>query len=240
MTLQGSAWWLVLVVALAGCSAGIGGSKAGDLRIPTGQALSGCINTVDNKYSVMVPQTLIALGGTPFSGYTWTLSSRSAFPAGTTVAALTGVFNATNGSALHKAGTQSFDMTVSDGSTTATGTFTLRVSTTSPSNSASPGCPTAVLQQRLDIATNVLPDAKTGAGYGASLFVMGGEPPYAWSRATGDLPPGLTMGPTDGVVRGTPLSSAAGHTYSFTVKVTDAAGDIAACSPCPTQMITVK
>lgn len=46
--------------------------------------------------------------------------------------------------------------------------------------------------------------------------------PRPLSRAeSGELPTGLVIDQTTGIVRGTPNSSAAGNTYKFSVKVLD-------------------
>jgi Putative Ig domain len=161
------------------------------------------------------PVTLLAWGGTPFSGYTWTRSTGSAFPAGTTVDPLTGIFHG-DGSPLIAGGPYFFDMTVSDGSTTAHATFsfTVRDDYTNP--------PAVVIFEQLNLCCFPLPDARAGLGYGASLYADGGTPPYqSWSLAGGALPPGMSIDMDHGVVRGTPASSAAGNTYSFQVNVLD-------------------
>ncbi|MDQ4098462.1 MAG: Ig domain-containing protein [Actinomycetota bacterium] len=49
----------------------------------------------------------------------------------------------------------------------------------------------------------------------------GGVPPYRWSLAAGQLPPGLSLTTSPGRITGTP--TAAG-TFTFTLRVTDEAG----------------
>jgi hypothetical protein len=200
-----------------------GSSEISNLYIPAQQNV---IATYAGINSRVTPQTLIAYGGEPLSGYTWTVSSGSAFPSGTTVEPLTGVFKGAGGTFSLRGGSYSFRMDVSDGSHTATGTITLVVT---EANSGSPS-PSAVFQQ--PIWTNLIfLYATTDEGYGASLYVMGGIPPYSWSVATGSLPPGLVLDASRGVVRGTPFSSASGQVYDFTVKVTDSSGSTAVGSP---------
>ena len=60
-----------------------------------------------------------------------------------------------------------------------------------------------------------------GVPYSTTYTASGGFPPYTWSRASGTLPPGLTLA-TNGVMSGTP--TAAG-TYSFVLRVTDTQGN---------------
>jgi hypothetical protein len=163
----------------------------------------------------VTPVTLQAWGGTPFSGYTWTLSTGSTFPAGTTVDPLTGIFHGT-GNPLVAGGPYFFDMTVSDGSTTAHGTYSFSV----VDDFFNP--PAVVVFEQSNQCCWSLPNAQAGAGYGASLYADGGTSPYQmWSLAGGALPPGMVIDQARGIVRGTPASSATGHTYSFQVNVVD-------------------
>lgn len=110
------------------------------------------------------PLTLLAWGGSPISGYTWTPANGSTFPPGTTVDALTGIFHG-NGSLV--SGNYSFTMTVSDGSTTASATFPFTVT----DDYVNP--PASTPFEQLNVSTLALPDAKAGAGYGASLYADG-------------------------------------------------------------------
>ena len=183
-----------------------------------GQTLSGCIvNRPDaDSYCFVNNETLLAYGGAPLSGYTWTVAALSTLLAGTTVDPETGIFHSNGGMLVH--GTHTFDMTVSDGSSTATGTFTFVVKTYEGF------APSAVFQQPA-VSSIPLPDAYTGYGYGASLWALGeGELPWSWYLTTGELPPGMVIDQSRGVVRGTPHSSAAGNTYSFTITVKDKTG----------------
>lgn len=75
----------------------------------------------------------------------------------------------------------------------------------------------------LAITTAALPDATVGTPYSAALAASGGTPPYAWQITSG-LPPGLSLGSGTGIVAGTPSSPGA---YSFTTRLTDAAGTTA-------------
>jgi hypothetical protein len=127
-------------------------------------------------------------------------------------------------------------MNVTDGSQTATASFPLTVNTVNSPNL----CAVAVFQQ--DNFDTTLPDANAGSGYGAALFALGGTPPFSWSLATGDLPPGIVLDGTHGLIRGTPAASAAGNTFSFTIKITDSVGRVADCPNagiCPTYQVTV-
>lgn len=182
--------------------------------------------------TIVDPVTLLAEGGGPLNGYTWQLASGSSFPSGTTVDPLTGVFKATGGTIPRTPTT--FKVTVTAGSHSATSpAYTVKVV-----NYGSGPVPSAILQQwspGVDPSALELMDAEAGKPYGASLYVLGGTPPYHWAEdvaySTDLTTAGLMVHGTTGVVSGTPLSSAAGKTLSFRVIVTDATGDTAAYEP---------
>ena len=240
----GTGWWYV-----NGCEDGTwptttptDGSGGTPLRILPGYTLSACIDTYTGT-SRVVPQTLMAAGGSPFAGYTWSKPALSSFPMGTTVVPLTGVFVGTGGSLI--AGKHTFTVEVYDGTSTATGSVTLYVTTASsaPSDGVpGVGCPTAILQQYPSVSF-ALDDAHANKPYGASLFAMGGTPPYSWSEditysALSDLTAaGLTLDAAKGIVRGTPFNSSSGKTLKFRVIVRDNAGDT---SSGPVYTITVQ
>ena len=135
-----------------------------------------------------------------------------------------------------------FTMQVSDGSSTATQTFSLAV----PTEQGPGACPQAIFQQP-QVATILLPNARSGQGYGASLeATLGRVTNLSWSLASGTLPPGMSIDQSRGVVRGTPFSSAAGNVYRFRVSVSglhpDNGPQIAVCSlnGCPEYTINVQ
>ncbi|MGF7238514.1 MAG: putative Ig domain-containing protein [Frankia sp.] len=68
------------------------------------------------------------------------------------------------------------------------------------------------------------PGGQTGVPYSDQLTVTGGTGPFTWTISAGILPPGLTLAPATGLLAGTPLTAGS---YPFTVKVTDADGQIA-------------
>lgn len=71
------------------------------------------------------------------------------------------------------------------------------------------------------IATAALPSGLVSQPYAAALSVEGNTPPFTWSVAAGSLPPGLTLGGSDGWINGT--ATAAGN-FSFTIRVTSSVG----------------
>lgn len=70
------------------------------------------------------------------------------------------------------------------------------------------------------IQVDELPPGVTGAAYSQSISAAGVSN-LAWSVASGTLPPGLAINPTNGLLSGTPTGAGAFH---FTVQVADAAG----------------
>lgn len=76
----------------------------------------------------------------------------------------------------------------------------------------------------LFITTATLPDGVNGQNYsgdGVSLQAIGGKPPYTWSISLGNLPPGLALSTSSGLISGAPDTGAG--TFLFTVSVTDSA-----------------
>jgi len=71
----------------------------------------------------------------------------------------------------------------------------------------------------VQISCTPFPNGTECESYSASvLSVEGGTAPFTWSLASGALPPGLSMSPSDGSIAGTP--TAAG-TFDFIVMVVD-------------------
>lgn len=209
-----------------------GANPDNSLRIlisPTGQYQTVTANIDNAGYTNFNAQTILADGGNPLSRYTWSLELSSSPSAGITI--VNGVVNRQgNSSTGLNVGTTTFKVTVSDGSVSRTEAIDLVVTDYTPGFSA-------VFQQLSD--NFQLKDAEANQPYAASLFAMGGTPPYSWKldatyAGSKDLTnAGLVVDGTGGIVRCTSFNSASGQVINFKVVVTDkgGAGDIAVYSP---------
>lgn len=77
------------------------------------------------------------------------------------------------------------------------------------------------------ITTTTLPSGSIGAAYSGQVVATGGVPPLAWTISSGNLPAGLALAnSTNDTVNITGKPTSNGPS-SFTIKVTDAAGETA-------------
>jgi hypothetical protein len=108
------------------------------------------------------------------------------------------------------------------------GTAELQVQNTQTMQ-ASPSVPVTITDPNagpasaLTLSIASLPQGVVGASYNGTFSVTGGTSPYTWSVVSGQLPPGLSVGATTGIISGTPTS--AGN-YSFGVMVTDSGSSV--------------
>jgi hypothetical protein len=91
----------------------------------------------------------------------------------------------------------------------------------------------------------VLPEARAGDAYGASLFARGGVPPYRWGEEAEVLEEGLrhiglVLDRVRGVVRGTPLPVSAGRVLRFRVRLSDRTGATSAGTSGPVHVLTIR
>jgi len=142
-------------------------------------------------YSAAVQGT----GGT--APYSWSIASGS-LPPGLILASTTGLISGMpSGSGMYNLNTQMTDIN----GLSASKAFLMTI------------------VAALNITAASLPSGSTGAAYNATLTASGGTTPYSWSVVSGQLPPGLALNTTSGIISGTP--TAAG-TYNVGVQVSDA------------------
>jgi hypothetical protein len=141
--------------------------------------------------------------------YAWSVQSGSSLPTGWNLAASTGVLSAPG--AAVSAGTFSFNIAVTDGSSSDSDSVSVTIAASS-----------------IAIITAGLPNGVEGTPYAATLDATGGSGiGYDWSLVSGALPTGVAGIPALGQSVGlTGVPSAAG-TSTFTVRVTDSQGSFA-------------
>lgn len=109
------------------------------------------------------------------------------------------------------------------GKPTVTGTFSFTAAVTdstkptAESQSTATSITVASAAPKLAIATSALPSGTSGTAYSAGFTATGGTKAYTWS-ISGNLPAGLTLAATTGIISGTPTASG---TFSLTATVRD-------------------
>ena len=139
-------------------------------------------------------QTVAATGG--LQPYVWSTTTGT-LPAGLSLNGTTGVISGTPVSA----GTSTFTVQVKDAGNF-TKTTVLSITIVSP----------------VTITTSTLASGTTGTSYSQTLAATGGKSPYVWSLTTGNLPAGLTLVGSTGLISGTPTTAG---TSTFTVQAKD-------------------
>jgi len=109
------------------------------------------------------------------------------------------------------------------GTTTTTGVFNLSVKLSDSSDPPQTANAALSLEVNaavptLQITTPSLPSALESSSYTAQLAATGGSGSLTWSLASGQLPSGVSLNPTSGLLSGTPTQSG---TFSFATKVQD-------------------
>jgi len=90
--------------------------------------------------------------------------------------------------------------------------------------------PPLPLQVVLPASGSTLSPGTEGVAYAQNFFVSGGVAPYAWSKVSGQFPPGLALRSTNAPddnnnqLAGTPTQAGK---FTFTMKVTDRSGQSA-------------
>lgn len=146
--------------------------------------------------------TLSATGSSPI---TWSISNGS-LPTGINL-----IGNTLSGIPT-TAGTYNFTVTATNNAGTASKDFTLTINAEGYTPSDTETAPT--------ITTTSLATGQVGEYYSATLNATGSSP-ITWSVISGELPDGLDLNSSTGVISGYPEAS---YTYSFTVRATNSAG----------------
>ncbi|HJQ25953.1 MAG TPA: putative Ig domain-containing protein [Blastocatellia bacterium] len=150
----------------------------------------------DATVAVAYDRALVASGGKP--DYLWIVDSGT-LPTGLTLSQAGNISGTPS-----VAGTSNFVVKVTDGNNnSATRALTIIVKPAAP----------------LTITTAQLPRGSVGTTYSQSLGASGGQTPYNWAKLSGNLPDGLTLNQTTGVISGVPERAG---TSSFSIRLTDA------------------
>ena len=109
---------------------------------------------------------------------------------------------------------------------TLNGTYTFTIRSTDSASRVSPvsASITVTVTSTPTPTGSVVPNATAGTAYSSSGLVAGsgGQLPYTWSIASGNLPPGLAINAGNGTISGIPTDVG---TFTFAVRLTDAIGN---------------
>src|SRR5947209_5794633 len=139
---------------------------------------------------------LSATGG--ITPYTWSITSGS-LPPGLNLNSSSGAITGTP-------------------TTAGTFSFTAQAKDSSPTPQTATASASVLIVDLLQITTTSLPDPQVQTSYSATLTASGGMLPYVWSISSGNLPLGLSLDGSSGVISGVPTSTGS---YAFTVEVSD-------------------
>jgi hypothetical protein len=130
--------------------------------------------------------------------------------------------------------------TIGSGSVAKPSTVQLQVQNATTNEESQPvpvtiTAPTSSGSSSLTISKGALSQGVVGAPYTTTLAVTGGTPAYTWSVSTGQLPPGLSLAATTGVISGSPTSSGS---YSFGVTASDSSTPVETSNATLTILVT--
>ena len=216
---------VLLVFQLYSCDDGLNDVNT-NLRIIPKQVLSANIDINGNMY--LIPQMLMAEGGNPSNSYSWALDTASHLPASVRIGSMDGIVTKSGISGTgFTTGLTNFKVIVSDGDNTSSAIVGLQITDYKKS--------TVAEVQQLSVKEFQLMNAKINQPYCASLFVMGGTPPYTWAIDSGYPSKletfGLKLDPVCGLISGKIPSTASPLIISFKVEVSDSKGKYALFNP---------
>ncbi len=211
-----------------GLQAGGSGSTLKILDPKTINSLEACYATgrsdlTEEQRGIVYSKPLMAAGGSPFKGYTWSAKN---LPMGTAIWPQTGVFTSNGGALNPNMPDMMVEVTVSDGTSSVSAMLPFKMAI----DTSEMGCPEIVNLFWEGVPEYALEDAVANKPYGASLPAHGGMPPYSWFEdpsfsGRGDFNlSGLTIDMSSGIVRGTPFNSASGKTLRFMIIIGDSRG----------------
>ncbi len=204
-TWANAAYVLALICFLTHCGGGSTtttdphyASKKGGVKANSSPTVAIASTSLPNG-TVATPYstTLSATGGT--APYTWTMAY-GLLPPGLT---------------LNSSGTIS-------GTPTNMGSYSFTARVTDSTGLKQSKTISILILGPLSITTTSLPSGTVGTAYSATLSATGGTSPYTWSVAAGSLPTGLSLSASVGTISGTPTASGS---FTFTIQVTDSAGN---------------
>ena len=174
---------------------GASNSTSGSFTLPVSLVITTVSPLPAGAMGENYSQTLAAVGGS--GSYTWAVSVGT-LPANLTLNPVTGAITGQPSAST----TSNFTIQVADtNSVVATKAFALTINPTLAITSTSP-----------------LLQGTVGVSYSDTLTLTGGVGPYTWAVTAGNLPGGLTLKPSTGVIVGQPNTAA---TANFTIQVTD-------------------
>lgn len=186
---------LLLCSALSGC----GGSGSGSGHVASVSINPPTSSNIDPGDSVTITGAISHGSG---EGLTWSLSGSGC--SGSACGVLSG---STASSVIYTA----------PSTVTAALTVTITASAVKDNVSASVSI-TVPVNPSITTTAGALAAGVVGTPYNVTLGASGGISPYVWSVSSGNLPTGLTLSSSSGIISGTPMASGS---YSFTIKATD-------------------
>ncbi|MCW2929849.1 MAG: hypothetical protein JWM19_811, partial [Actinomycetia bacterium] len=149
------------------------------------------------EVSIGYSDALTAAGGT--GALTWSVSAGS-LPPGLSLNPGTGVLS---------------------GNPTAGGSYPFTVKVTDTAGGTATKGATVVIAAVPSLSNPPPPAAQAAVAYSDALTVAGGTGPFTWTVSSSNLPPGLSLSASTGVISGTPASAGL---YTFAVRVKDSFG----------------